>query len=190
MAITDDYAAREGLRLRAYRDAYESEEAKAWIAGLSPEQREQAERAGLLRPKLDGIHKGISLEDLSAKQMPCVGPDVAGLREDPAPPASLIDILQGGPGCESAQQVLRDFLCASGHPELTWSCLQYLSSNASAKELAKRHGMSKQTFNYHVRTLQEQLGLPPMGTQKKASSRQKYQQSNRRKQNILTQPSN
>lgn len=187
MASFDDYAEKEARRLRSYRDAYESVAARAWIASLTPAQREHAEQLGLLAPRLDSPQKGLSVEDLSEKQQPAVGPQVEGLREDEteAPP-SLMDIMQGGQGSSAARQVVHDFLCATGHPELTWSCLQYLCGYGTCEEHAKRHRMSRQSFNYHVRTLQEQLGLPPMGNQKKASSRSKYRRSNRRKLTVLT----
>ena len=35
----DDYAIREVERNRAYREAYESPEAKKWLESLSPEAR-------------------------------------------------------------------------------------------------------------------------------------------------------
>ncbi len=187
MAKLDNYSELEAERLQAYRDAYESAEAKAWIESLTPEQRERAERLKLLKPKIDGPQKGLSVEELSLKQLPTVEPDVEGWRDDEAEPAlNLMDIMQDGQGCKEARQVVHDFLCASGHPELTWSCLQYLCGYGTCEEHAKRHRMSRQSFNYHVRTLQEQLGLPPMGNQKKASSRSKYRQSNRRKLKVLT----
>ena len=163
MSRHDEYAAAEIRRMQAYRDAFSGPAAQAWMAAMSPEERARAEAAGLLQPRLEGQQMGLSLEELTEKQMPTVEPEVEGLRE-----------------------AVHDFLCASGHPELTWSCLQYLCGYGTCEEHAKRHGMSRQSFNYHVRTLQEQLGLPPMGNQKKASSRSKYRQNNRRKLSVLT----
>lgn len=187
MSRHDEYAAAEIRRMQAYRDAFSGPAAQAWMAAMSPEERERAEAAGLLQPRLEGQQMGLSLEELTEKQMPTVEPEVGGLREDEADaPLSLMDIMLDGKGSNEARQVVHDFLCASGHPELTWSCLQYLCGYGTCEEHAKRHGMSRQSFNYHVRTLQEQLGLPPMGNQKKASSRSKYRQNNRRKLSVLT----
>ena len=48
MSRRDSYAAREHARNRAYKEAYQSEEFIRWVASLTPEQRENAERLGLL----------------------------------------------------------------------------------------------------------------------------------------------
>lgn len=43
---------------RRYAAAWESAAAKAWLASLTPEQREEAERAGLLSPRFESRRSG------------------------------------------------------------------------------------------------------------------------------------
>ena len=60
MSRRDSYAAREHARNRAYKEAYQSEEFIRWVASLTPEQRENAERLGLLTYQLDKESSGRS----------------------------------------------------------------------------------------------------------------------------------
>ena len=80
-------------------------------------------------------------------------------------------------------QELQAFLTQDGNPKLRAACLNYLLDQGSTtiEECAKKMGMSKQAFHYHVRQIEKQLGLPPMGNQRKQSSREAYRLSNRRR---------
>lgn len=48
-----DYRQLQGRHRREYREAYASPEAQAWMAALSPAEREKAQRLGLLEPLED-----------------------------------------------------------------------------------------------------------------------------------------
>lgn len=187
MADNDTYAAKEAVRTARYRAAYESEEAKRWMNSLSQAERERAEALGLLQARIDNDVTSRCIDTLSDNMKP---------REQQSYDDHLIakpfrnrkgfgirmdDILEKL-GMEDADE-LEAFLYQDGNPRLRRACLCYLLSQggATCKEYASDLGMSKQAFHYHVRQVEKQLGLPPMGNQRQEKARRAYRITNRRK---------
>lgn len=190
MSDFDSYAHREGERRRAYAAAFRSDEARVWAASLTPTQRAEAERLGLLEPAFGSAasatactgssaspSEAVSLENIPRAITPHTefrlpdDPIAQPFRKAPTPAESLAEY--GLAGLMAADE-FRDFLEQDGRPRLRWACLRYLLGEATCEELARGLGMTKQAFHYHVRKLQQQLGLPPMAMQKQEKARRSY----------------
>ena len=158
MSRRDSYAAREHARNRAYKEAYQSEEFIRWVASLTPEQRENAERLGLLTYQLDKESSGRSVEDLP--------PSLAPRTED-APVeeiANASDTLEAESELAAAQcRMLRSFLMRNNNPEM----FAALGPDAG--------------FHYHAANAQQVLGITRRAGQRSARARQSYRMMNRRR---------
>ena len=176
MSRRDSYAAREHARNRAYKEAYQSEEFIRWVASLTPEQRENAERLGLLTYQLDKESSGRSVEDL---------PPTLAPRTEDAPVeeiANASDTLEAESELAAAQcRMLRSFLMRNNNPELQWACMCYLAGNGTCEAHAERLGISKQDFHYHAANAQQLLGITRRAGQRSARARQSYRMMNRRR---------
>lgn len=168
MSARDIYSSQFGARCRKYRAAYDSPEAKAWIASLTPAQREHAERLGLLQPFIGdgGSSPGPSFDDMSNSVLTAttdhIQDDDTPLIEEGSAAAlgedgwiAMFRDLRNGNGCERA----RAFIMRGGNPRLRWACVCYMLGEAPLDTLAKTVSMSKQAFHYHVRQLQLELGI-------------------------------
>lgn len=180
MSTEDNYAAKEYKRIKQYRAAYESEEAKNWIRSLSPAQRERAEKLGLLSPHLDTDSSLLSLDSLPVDLRPGVTGDLLEtiMRLEELPP-------EGGSDDRKLHDLrldlLRSFLMLGGNPRLNWMCLSYLADQGGVlEEYAKQLGMRKQAFHYHVRKLEKLLGVHS-SRQRSEKARNTYRYFNKRK---------
>ena len=192
MAGGDRYSAGFGKRCRKYRAAYASPEARAWIAGLSPAEREKAQRLGLLEPLVDdgGSASGPAFDTPRRDVVEAIDSVMAqpfcnldGNSESPSaiPAEGWIAVFRDMKPGDAFPEEARAFLEQGGNPRLRWACVCFLLGRDSCAKLARSVGMSKQAFHYHVRQLQKQLGLPPMGKQKCGKARRSYRLANRRK---------
>ena len=176
MSRRDSYADREHARNRAYKAAYQSEEFTRWAASLTPEQRENAVRLGLLTYQLDKESSGRSVEDLPPSLAP---------RTKDAPvedTTNARDAFEGETELAVAQRrMLRSFLMRNNNPELQWACICYLAGNGTCEAHAERLGISKQDFHYHVANAQQLLGITRRAGQRSARARQSYRMMNRRR---------
>lgn len=176
------YAESARRKNAAYRKAYAD-----WVAGLTAAERDRLRAKGLLEPvsDLDGsasnapvVERGEEKERAYAQLVDSSSEVAFVLPEDAE--GSADD--GGNAEADSLRlRALRDFLCARGNPERDWAALRYLLGFGSCGEHARALGMTKQAFDYHVRTLQEALGLPPLGNQRSRAARKKYALANRRK---------
>lgn len=187
MSRNDSYAILEASRRKKYEAAYESEEAKAWRQSLSPAELERAESLGLLRAVHEADASSHSIETLSRKMQPQETMEsefddhliAAPLRKRQSKAKAEILATLGMDDVEE----LKAFINQDNNPRLRSACLSYLlnESNGTCEDYAKMLGMSKQAFHYHVRQIEKQLGLPPMGNQKNQKSREAYRTGNRRR---------
>ncbi len=188
MKRSDTYASREHLRNRTYRAAFASPEARAWIAALTPSQRERAESLGLLTPYIDPMPGDNSLDTLPCALEPR-DEDKRTANEIPLPLRQRLAAACAHPawrnllGDDEAHHgtMLQAFVMSSPQPKLCWACLCYLAGSGTCESHAHSLGMSKQAFHYHVRALEKQLGLPPQGNQRSEAARQSYRSANRKK---------
>lgn len=188
MSEYDDYAKRESSRNQQYRKSFLSPAAQKWMASLSPAQREHAEKLGLLEPRMEGMSNGLSVEKLPAALEPRVE-DVYddGLVARPfrrSSRSSIPDVGWDDLLCstdDGSSSRLHAFLCQGGNPRLRWACVCYLLGKGSCESFARKLGVSKQAFHYHVRKLEKQLGLPPLANQRSEVAREHYRESNKRR---------
>lgn len=186
MSQQDDYARKEARRDHAYKAAYQSDSAKAWIASLTPAQRAHAESLGLLSARLESGGSGPSLENLPASLEPRLEPLIDEGREAlPFRKEEWGRIYDGLDGRRN--KLLMAFLQQSGNPRLCWACLRYLFGHGTCESHAKALGMSKQNFHYHVRRIERTFGLSSMGNQRSGRSRTSYRAMNRRQGSLLTE---
>lgn len=176
MSRQDEYARKEARRNQAYREAYQSDSAKAWIASLPPAQRAHAERLGLLSARLESGGSGPSLENLPASLAPRQEALIDEGREALPFRKEAWGEMEDGRSCK----LLMAFLQQSGNPRLCWACLRYLFGHGTCESHAKALGVSKQNFHYHVRKIERTFGLSSMGNQRSGRSRPSYRTMNRR----------
>lgn len=191
MSVHDDYASLEIKRRRDYEAAFHSEEARAWRDSLSPAQRREAERLGLFKACWDdNASKNTSIDDLPLSMEPCTR-DEDYDKDVIAIPFRKAEQL-GDDGWEAIltsmsserREMFVAFLNEDGNPRLRWACLCFLFGEGTCEQLAHSLAMSKQAFHYHVRKLQKQLGLPPMGNQKQRKASLSYAVFNKRLSNF------
>lgn len=173
--MRDDYAKDEAVRNQRYRDAWESPEAKAWIAGLSPEERRRMEADGLLAPLLPKDGGGtLMTQDLAESALASEEPDMAAI-VDVAQTTENADVQARG-------DVLAAF-CARmrncPNPALFFDAVCYATGvlaieGQSATELAARHGVTKQAFSKIAVDWCETFGLPPSRSMKSKRARVAY----------------
>lgn len=189
MSAKDAYAAREKKRLADYRAAFKGEAYEKWVASLSADELERARKNGLLHPYI--AQSGTADESDGSAE------------DDKGKPEATVDFYlplePGDPGYGESEkktealtqkrvQVLRDFLCSYRNPQLAWACLKYLLGFGSCTDQGASLGMTRQAFHYHVRKMQERLGIPPMGNQRSEKVRLQYVANNRRKLKAFLAP--
>ena len=162
-----DYADRQREHNARYNQAYAE-----WVAELSPRQRRQLHKQGLLRPEVDSFETG-KASDVS--ELPIAAPDP---EPQPEPEKAL-------PVCEAvAEEVwaaLRRLiaeLLADHNPALAVECLALVSGvgfmGESMTGIAKRHKVTRAAVSKRCIQLTEQLDLLPSRAMKSLTARQSY----------------
>lgn len=159
---TNAYALGSRRREERYREAFRSDAFWAWLRSLTPMQRAHARAQGLLEPRVEGCFRGLSLEELPSSLLPAcqAALPVEEARDESASPG-------GRALTPQEKRLLRDFLCEEGKPALRKACLHYLCGRGSCAEHARRLGISKQLFHYHMRKLQRRLGFSRVSGQRR-----------------------
>ena len=190
-----DYALHESQRRQRYREAYQSPEALAWIASMSPAQRAEAQRLGLLEPledaggsaapDFDNRDDSVGKHEPAAEDVPFdnavkSAAERRGEVESCVPADgwfAAFRALKEGKGCTEEVQA---FLMQGGNPKLRWACVCFLLGDDTCENLAKSVSMTKQAFHYHVRQLQKQIGIDMFTGQKSENARKSYKRLNSR----------
>ncbi len=153
MPKCDAYALGARKRQQAYEAAYNSPEARAWIASMTPDQRKRAEELGLLQPMPDAAPADTRLDTLPQRLLPIVehAPELEA--------AHLVDALS-----DTHRRILASYFSRPcPHPKLRQHCLCFLLGIGSGVEHAKALGMSRQRFDYHALKMRDELELPSLG---------------------------
>ncbi len=180
MKYSDEYASHEADRNRAYREAYESPEVRAWIDSLTPAQMIRAQALGLLEPYIDPMPSGHCLETLPAELIPRVEDEHAEAQL-PLPVLLRQKRVDYDNLDEHRLQLLEAFFQQYGNSERVWACLRYLVGRGRCEELARTQHMSKQAFHYHAQRLAEMLKLPTLGNRASERARKAYRRTNGRR---------
>jgi hypothetical protein len=197
--MSDDYGQRQAEREREYREAFETPEAKAWVEGLSPEERRELEADGLLAPMLpkDGTTNGCGVEEdvATSSEASVEAPAVSGsdsldaiLADYPHLEAAIEERARRIGGGNDGSEMLRKLALLfidTNRRALNADCIAFASGLAvrmgeSGTSLARRHGISRQAFHKRSNELLRELGLPPSRAMKRSEARAAYRASNRR----------
>ena len=177
----DEYSARQADRDREYREAWDSPEAKAWIAGLDPDERARLEAEGILSPSLPGRANGVMLDgDLADSSVASEEPDLAaeidGEKDEAARAEARADVLAAFCArirCCDNPLLMFDAACfATGVASL---------DGCSQSELARRHGVTRAAFSKLATQWVKTFNLPPSRGMKSKKARQKYSRLTRQK---------
>lgn len=177
MSNADNYAANTVARDRAYRDAFNTPEAKRWMESLTPEQRRHAEELGLLEPRLDSRPADTKVDDLPLSMQPSCELEYTDTAEDEVQMVrrALGVAPEGAHPTDELRQTQLNILKAyfarpCKNPDLRRRCIAFLLGQGSGAEHARQLGMSRQRFDYHARKMQKELGLPSLGNFKASAS--------------------
>ena len=178
----NDYASRQSEKDREYAGCYDTPEARAWIAALSPQERQRLEAEGLLRPMLDRCGSTMRDEDASESSTASEMPDFAAAidRESDDPELLAPMVAQTW----AAGDALASF-CARvrgrANPALVFDAICYATGvtdveGVSATELAARHGITKQAFSKIAVDWCQTFNLQPSRSMKSKIARKVYRE--------------
>lgn len=175
--MPDAYAKDQAGRDQRYRDAWESPEAREWIASLSPEERRRLEAEGLLAPMFSKNGGGTLINgDLAESPLASSTPDIVeqveGLK------------IKESANAQERSDVLASFcarLRSYVNLALVFDAVCYGTGvlaleGKSATELAAKHGVTKQAFSKIAVEWCDTFGLPPARSMKSRRARKAYAQ--------------
>lgn len=171
-----DYREKERNLKKSYTKAFESPKFKQWVASLSPEIREEAEKKGLFKPYEDTESGFRSIENLPPQLEPHTGEEICSGENYTEESIFNMDDLT-----EEQQLRLTYFLNQGKSPRLRYACFYYLQGHGTCEGWAKKLNMSKQDFHYLVRNIEKQLALRPTSNRRGEKTRNVYRMSNKRK---------
>ena len=167
-----DYAKRQTQRDAQYERDYE-----AWVKSMTPAERREAEKLGLLKPMVARHGNGAAEHDMAESSRASHTPDIAALVDH--------DQDLGEPISHDAIEVLRHFvadLISEGNTRLTVECLAValgLSAynGESMTSIAKRHGISRAAVSKRCVDITTHLNLPPSRAMRSEKARKIYRHS-------------
>ena len=197
--MMDEYAKHHQERDRQYRDAWQSPEAREWLARMTPEERGKLESEGLLAPMLpkDGVANGCGIEEDTANS-PLASVDAPRVSASDSLDAILADYphleqaieerarkMNGGSNAGDTLRKLALLFIDQGRRALNADCLAFVSGLAvrmgeTGTSIAARHGITRQAFHKRCNEIRSEFGLPPSRAQKSDKSKCNYRLSNRR----------
>ena len=169
---SDDYTKKQSQRDAQYEREYE-----AWVKSMSPQERREAEKLGLLKPCVQRHGNGAADQDMADSAAASHEPDIAALVDR--------DDEQAGTINHDAIDVLRHFvadLISEGNTRLTVECLAValgLSAynGESMTSIAKRHGVTRAAVSKRCVDITRQLNLPPSRAMRSEKARNTYRNS-------------
>jgi hypothetical protein len=170
---SDDYAKKQSQRDAQYEREYE-----AWVKSMSPQERREAEKLGLLKPCVQRHGNGAADQDMADSAAASHEPDIAALVDHETEPAEQTSNRE-------ITDVLRHFvadLLSEGNTRLTVECLAIalgLSAynGESMTTIAKRHGVSRAAVSKRCVDITERLNLPPSRAMRSTRARKVYQKA-------------
>lgn len=178
----NNYASRQEEKDREYAGCYDTPEVRAWIEGMSPEERKRLAADGLLKPMIDRSGSTLREEDAAESSLVAETPDFAAvIDKEPDPRAAE-------PSASTAGDALASF-CARirgrANPALVFDAICYATGvtdveGVSATELAARHGITKQAFSKIAVEWCQTFNLPPSRSMKSKIARSVYRERAKR----------
>lgn len=151
------------------------------IASLSVDQRENAEKQGLLKPYHDAFSYTDNLPQLPPEAEPVVEFVYRGDEAHEEEYARTETIFDPDSMTPEHRYLFFKALQEDKYPEITWCCMRYIVEQKPLQEYAGMLGCSVQTFHYHLRAFQQRYKLRPTGNQLSEQSRIAYRYANSRR---------
>lgn len=178
----DSYAQKQFQKDREYERAWESEETRQWLAGMSPEERRSLEAQGLLKPMLPKHGNGMLDKDAAESNLASEEPDIISQIEPEEPERASVSSADID---ERIMDVLRRLLgevLTQKNARLTLECLAVSCGlttlqGESMTNIAKRHGISRAAVSKRCVDITEKLNLPPSRAMRSRTARRSYQKA-------------
>lgn len=183
---SDDYAKRQGKRDADYEREYE-----AWVKSMTPAERREAEKLGVLKPCLQRHGNGAADHDMADSPAASHTPDIAALvdhEED-----TQQEVIEAG--MAEANRILRHLvadLIDAENMRLTIECLSTaLGLSAyngdSMTSIAKRCGVTRAAVSKRCVDITKRLKVLPSRAMRSEKARKIYQKA-QIKQHLKNKP--
>ncbi|MBN8457319.1 MAG: hypothetical protein J0M04_05710 [Verrucomicrobia bacterium] len=170
---SDDYAKRQSQRDAQYEREYE-----AWVKSMTPSERREAEKLGVLKPCVQRHGNGAPEHDMADSPLASHEPDIAALvdHEEEEPETHSM-----GSATEILRHLVADIL-SEDNTRLTMDCLAIalglrVYAGDSMTKIAKRHGISRAAVSKRCVDITERLKLPPSRAMRSETARRTYRNS-------------
>ena len=169
---SDDYSKRQKLRDAEYERHYQ-----AWVDAMSPEERRQAEKLGLLKPCVAHHGNGSARGDAADSPLMREGDDPALMPEPEPEPQGVPQVCDSEAIHQAIRRVLGEVI-SHNNARLTAECIALVSglsyTGSSMSEIAARHGITRAAVSKRCVELTELLDLPPSRAMRSLTARQRY----------------
>lgn len=170
---SDDYAKRQSQRDAQYERDYD-----AWVKSMTPAERRNAEKLGVLKPCLQRHGNGAADHDMADSPLASHEPDIAALvdHEEEQPETHSM-----GSATEILRHLVADIL-SEDNTRLTMDCLAIalglrVYAGDSMTKIAKRHGITRAAVSKRCVDITERLKLPPSRAMRSEKARKIYRNS-------------
>ncbi len=170
---SDDYAKKQSQRDAQYEREYE-----AWVKSMSPQERREAEKLGLLKTCVQRHGNGAADQDMADSPAASHEPDMAALidHEDEQPETRSM-----GSATEILRHLVADIIYED-NTRLTIDCLSIalglrVYDGDSMTKVAKRHGITRAAVSKRCVDITERLKLPPSRAMRSEKARKIYSNS-------------
>lgn len=173
--MKDDYSSRQAARDKEYADSFGSPEFQKWAASLSPEERADAEKLGLLKPLLPKHGAGAPGHDMAESKLARVeapSPDLLDsvhALQQPTNEAEIFDVVR---------RLISEIIMQS-NTRLTVECLALACGlttmqGESMSSIADRHGISRAAVSRRCVDITKKLNLSPSRSMRSTKARNAY----------------
>jgi DNA-binding phage protein len=170
---SDDYAKRQSQRDAQYERDYE-----VWVKSMTPDERRNAEKLGVLKPCLQRHGNGAADHDMADSPLASHEPDIAALvdHEEAQPETHSM-----GSATEILRHLVADIL-SEDNTRLTMDCLAIalglrVYAGDSMTKIAKRYGITRAAVSKRCVDITERLKLPPSRAMRSEKARKIYRNS-------------
>ena len=170
---SDDYAKRQSQRDAQYERDYD-----AWVKSMTPDERRNAEKLGVLKPSLQRHGNGSADHDMANSPLASHEPDIAALvdHEEEQPETHSM-----GSATEILRHLVADIL-SEDNTRLTMDCLAIalglrVYAGDSMTKIAKRYGITRAAVSKRCVDITERLKLPPSRAMRSETARRTYRNS-------------
>ena len=180
--VKDDYASRHAAKDKQYTASYNDPETKEWIARMTPAEREQAEKLGLLKPMLSKNGSGAPGHDIAESKLAKIEATVPEI--DFAPEPIPMPERSGAAGEEQSFELLRRLIpeaLAQSNARLALECLVIVCGLGSLQgesmtSIAKRHGVTRAAVSRRCVDIAKTLNLNPSRAMRSTKARVTYRE--------------